>query len=190
MGRDISLFSKKVNKEELSEDILIKRSIKGDVYSFEILLNKYKSYLYKVAYSYTKNENDALDLIQECCYKAWINIKKLKNNSSFKSWISKILINTAITTLNKNNKIDYIDVEIDVQEDINIMTEERVDLQNAIDLLKPEYKTVIILKYFDDMTIEDISKIMELSPNTVKTYIRRAKACMKTILKEGYLYEK
>ncbi|GAA0106484.1 hypothetical protein UT300013_31080 [Paraclostridium sordellii] len=62
-------------------------------------------------------------------------------------------------------------------------------MQNAIDLLKPEYKTVIILKYFDDMTIDNISEVMDICPNTVKTYLRRAKSSIKSILKEEYLNE-
>ena len=145
-------------KENLSEENLVRKAIRGDVSSFEVLLKKYKQYLYKIAYSYTKNEQDSLDLIQECSYKAWLNIKKLKKHSSFKVWVSRIIV-------------------------------EKVDLQNAIDLLKPEYKTVIILKYFDDMTIDNISEVMDICPNTVKTYLRRAKSSIKSILKEEYLNE-
>ena len=62
-------------KENLSEENLVKKAIRGDVSSFEVLLKKYKQYLYKIAYSYTKNEQDSLDLIQECSYKAWLNLK-------------------------------------------------------------------------------------------------------------------
>ena len=68
----------KETMEGLTEDILVKKATRGDVCSFEFLLKKYKNYLYKIAYSYTKNENDSLDIIQECSYKAWLNIKKLK----------------------------------------------------------------------------------------------------------------
>lgn len=68
-----------------------------------------------------------------------------------------------------------------------ISVDEKLDLYNAIDLLRDNYKTVIILKYFNDMTIESISKIMETPENTVKTYLRRAKDSLGKILKEGYL---
>lgn len=181
----INVFSNSVKKECLSEEALIKKAIKGDSYCFELLLLKYKGYLYKIAYSYTKNECDSLDLIQECSYKAWLNIKNLKKHSSFKLWISKILVNIALNEYHKQNKINYIDLDDSIpDQDVTLSVEEKVDLQNAIDLLKPEYKTVIMLKYFDDMTIDNISEVMELSPNTVKTHLRRAKICIKTILKE------
>lgn len=182
-----TIFSNSVKKERLSEEALIKKSIKGDSYSFEVLLLRYKGYLYKIAFSYTKNECDSLDLIQECSYKAWLNIKSLKKHSSFKLWISKILVNTALNSYCKQSKINYIDIDDSIpDQDVNLSVEEKIDLQNAIDLLKPEYKTVIMLKYFDDMTIDNIAEVMELSPNTVKTYLRRAKSCIKKILKEDY----
>ncbi|MGX4601299.1 sigma-70 family RNA polymerase sigma factor [Faecalimicrobium sp. JNUCC 81] len=177
-------------KENLSEERLIKKSIKGDGECFEELVKKYKFYLYKVAYSYTKNEDKALDLIQECTYRAWKNIKNLKQESSFKPWISKILVNIAITTIKKESKIIISEIDeniVHVKKDISI--EEKVDIHEAIDTLKPEYKMVIILKYFDDMTIEEIAYVMEIPINTVKSHLRRARQSMKNILKEDYLYE-
>ena len=181
----------KETMEGLTEDILVKKATRGDVCSFEFLLKKYKNYLYKIAYSYTKNENDSLDLIQECSYKAWLNIKKLKNHSSFKVWISRILINIALDEYYKNLKKNNLEIDytISIYEDAKLDIAEKLDLQNAIDLLKPEYKTVIILKYFDDISINNISEIMDLPSNTVKTYLRRAKLCIKNILKEEYLDE-
>ena len=178
-------------KENLSEENLVKKAIRGDVSSFEVLLKKYKQYLYKIAYSYTKNEQDSLDLIQECSYKSWLNIKKLKKHSSFKVWVSRILVNISIDTYYKQSKNQILEIDDEVLscEDENLSIVEKVDLQNAIDLLKPEYKTVIILKYFDDMTIDNISEVMDICPNTVKTYLRRAKSSIKSILKEEYLNE-
>lgn len=183
----ITIFSNSVKNEFLDEETLVKKATKGDAYSFELLLLQYKGYLYKIAYSYTKNECNSLDLVQECAYKAWLNIKNLKKHSSFKIWISKILVNTALNSYYKQSKIDYIDLDDSIpDQNVTLSVEEKVDLQNAIDLLRPEYKTVIMLKYFDDMTINNISEVMEVSPNTVKTYLQRAKACIKKILKEDY----
>lgn len=62
-------------------------------------------------------------------------------------------------------------------------------MYNSVDLLRDKYKTVIILKYFNDMTIENISDVMEIPQNTVKTYLRRAKESLSKILREDYLNE-
>ena len=68
----------------------------------------------------------------------------------------------------------------------SISIEEKLDLYDAIDLLKPKYKTVIILKYFDDMKIEDISYVLNIPENTVKSHLKRAKESLSSILKEGF----
>lgn len=179
------------NLEFLSEDELIKRSIKGDVECYEALLKKYKNYLYKISYSYTGNEADTLDIIQECVCKAWLSIRKLKKHSSFKSWIAKILINCAYDYCKNNDLHSLESIELLESEDDSLCDmDEKIDIRNTIHLLRYEYKTVIILKYFDDLTIGEIAKIMDVSLNTAKTYLRRAKISMREILKEDYLDER
>lgn len=182
------IFQDIKKKEQWSEEKLINKSIKGDSQCFELLVMRYTPYLYKIAYSYSKNEEDALDLIQECTYKAWLNIKQLKKDKSFKFWISKLLVNIALDVYRKESKLSKINIEVDL-ETKDMYIEEKMDLHEAIDLLRPEYKTVILLKYFDDMTISDIAYIMDTPQNTVKTYLKRAKESIKGILKEDYLYE-
>ncbi|CEH33449.1 sigma-70 family RNA polymerase sigma factor [Romboutsia lituseburensis] len=175
----------------LSEDELVKRSIKGNAECYEILLKKYKNYLYKISYSYTGNESDALDIVQECVCKAWLNIKKLKKYSSFKAWIAKILINCACDYCKKKGlpNLEFTD-SLTAGDNFACDLSEKIDINNAIYSLKYEYKTVLILKYFDNLTIDEIATIMGVPSNTVKTYLRRAKIAMKDILKEDYLYER
>ncbi|MTK12139.1 MAG: sigma-70 family RNA polymerase sigma factor [Clostridiaceae bacterium] len=183
--------SKILNLKIDDETLLIKKSIAGDKQCFSELIRKHKIYLYKTAYSYTKNEEDALEIIQECTYRAMINIGKLKKPSYFKTWITRIVINCSLDLINKGNTICSLNDEEKIAVmDTNISLEEKLDLYNAIDLLRDNYKTVIILKYFNDMTIENISKVMEIPENTVKTYLKRAKDSLNKILREDYLNEK
>ena len=165
-----------------------KNSIKNNSEAFEELLLQYKSYLYKVAYTYVKDKED---ILQEASFKAWLNIHTLKDEEKFKPWITKILVNTAINYIRKESKVIYIDDENPIISSENIVSkkaislEEKLDLYKAIDLLKPKYKTVIILKYFDDMKIEDISYVLDVPINTVKSHLKRAKESLSDILKEG-----
>ncbi len=167
-----------------------KNSIKNNSEVFEELLLQYKSYLYKVAYTYVKDKEAALDILQEASFKAWLNIHTLKDEEKFKPWITKILVNTAINYI-RRSKVIYIDDENPIISSENIVSkkaislEEKLDLYKAIDLLKPKYKTVIILKYFDDMKIEDISYVLDVPINTVKSHLKRAKESLSDILKEG-----
>jgi RNA polymerase sigma-70 factor (ECF subfamily) len=68
-----------------------------------------------------------------------------------------------------------------------VKIDEKLDLYNAVDLLKNNYKTIIIMKYFNDLTIKEIGYTLNLSENTVKTNLKRAKEALFKILKEGYL---
>ena len=162
------------------------KSIKTNCASFEKLLLQYKSYLYKVAYTYVKDKQVALDILQETSFKAWLNIHTLKDEEKFKPWITKILVNTALNYIKKESKVIYMEDENSIiYSEKSISIEQKLDLYDAIDLLKPKYKTVIILKYFDDMKIEDISYVLNIPENTVKSHLKRAKESLSSILKEG-----
>lgn len=177
-------------KNKLNEIKLIKESMKGNKESFGILIKNNKEYLYKMAFLYVKDEQDALEVIHETVYRAFLNIEKLKKAKFFNTWITRILINVSIDFLKKKGKNQMLDESTPIiKEKCEISTEEKLDLYNAIDLLNDNYKTVIIMMYFNDMKIKDISKVMETPENTVKTYLRRAKQALGEILKEGYLDE-
>ena len=177
-------------KNKLNEIKLIKESMKGNKESFGILIKNNKEYLYKMAFLYVKDEQDALEVIHEAVYRGFLNIEKLKKAKFFNTWITRILINVSIDFLKKKGKNEMLDESTPIiKEKCEISTEEKLDLYNAIDLLNDNYKTVIIMMYFNDMKIKDISKVMETPENTVKTYLRRAKQALGEVLKEGYLNE-
>ncbi|HAT4363514.1 TPA: sigma-70 family RNA polymerase sigma factor [Clostridium perfringens] len=177
-------------KNELNEIRLIKESMKGNKESFGILIKNNKEYLYKMAFLYVKDEQDALEVINETVYRAFLNIEKLKKAKFFNTWITRILINVSIDFLKKKGKNEMLDESTPIiKEKCEISTEEKLDLYNAIDLLNDNYKTVIIMMYFNYMKIKDISKVMEIPENTVKTYLRRAKQALGEVLKEDYLNE-
>ncbi|MDK0538665.1 sigma-70 family RNA polymerase sigma factor [Clostridium perfringens] len=177
-------------KNKLNEIRLIKESMKGNKESFGILIKNNKEYLYKMAFLYVKDEQDALEVIHETVYRGFLNIEKLKKAKFFNTWITRILINVSIDFLKKKGKNEMLDESTPIRkEKCEISTEEKLDLYNAIDLLNDNYKTVIIMMYFNDMKIKDISKVMEIPENTVKTYLRRAKQALGEVLKEGYLNE-
>lgn len=171
------------------EDILlVKRAIKGDRESFEKLIDMYFDRLYKEAYLRCKYEEDAKEIVQETIYKAYRNIHKLKEPQYFKTWLSRILINVANDYIRKNGMIELNHSENDfvseVHKDDNI--EIKIDLYNAIDELEDKYKDAIILRYIEDLKVEEISTILDRPVNTIKTHLRKAIKDMKNLLKEGY----
>ena len=121
-------------RKESMEIELVKASIKGDSVSFTELMKLHKVSLYKIAYSYVKDEQKALDIIQDTTYKGLLNIRNLKNPEFFKTWITRILINVSIDYTKNEDKIVYLDEEIPLVENSDSITiDEKVDLYDAID---------------------------------------------------------
>ena len=153
------------------------------------LIDIYKENLYKIAFSYLKNEQSSLDAVSETIYKAYKNIDKLKKREFFNTWIIKILINSCKSVL-KNNKVIYIDDYDKTKKDnFDILDTDfklsvNLDLYNAIDNLNDKFKSIIILKYLEDMTIIQISEVLNLPEGTVKVYLRRALGVLKIELGE------
>ncbi len=94
------------------KELKVKRAINGDEKAFIELIEKQREKLYRVAYAYVKNEEDALDIVQETVYKAYISIDTLRKPKYFNTWLTKILINISLATLKKNKNIIYLDEEI------------------------------------------------------------------------------
>lgn len=162
-----------------------KKSIVNNKEDFSNAIKEIKVYLYKTAFMYVKDEEKAIEVLQETITRAFINIKSLKEEAYFKTWITRILINVALDMKKEEKKNQ--ELKEDMIFESNIYIEENIDLYKGVDLLRAEYKTVIIMKYFNDMKIKDIAVLMKIPESTVKTYLKRAKVNLKDILKEGYL---
>lgn len=173
------------SKSHSAEELLIIKSQKGDDVAFKKLMDSYEEYLYKMAFLYVKNDQGALDIYQETVLKAYLNISKLKDTSSFKSWITKILINNIYSIYKDFNIVAYGFNENITAEYSYINIEERFDMYDAIDILEEKYRTPIILQYFYDLTIKQISEITSTSESTIKTNIIRGKIKMYDILRGG-----
>ncbi|MFF2875175.1 sigma-70 family RNA polymerase sigma factor [Gottfriedia sp. NPDC057991] len=165
----------------------INKAKKGDSIAFQELIEEEKANLYRTAYLYVKDENDALDIVQETVYKAYISIKKVKEVQHFSTWLTRILINNALDFLKKKSRlipIDSLDNSSLVREEQH---EENMDLLHAIDQLEPRYKTVIILRYYNDYTIKQIAETLKCPEGTVKTNLHRALSKLKIDLREEYI---
>ena len=150
----------KANDESKKEKLLIE------------FIRENQDYFYKVAYTYVKNKENALDIVQESVYKGLKSVGTLKNEEYLKTWFYRILVNTSISFLEKSKKITYVE---DISNVPNLRTDntvdiaEKLDLYDALDKLDSDSKTIIILRYFQDEKIEDISQITSMNINTVKT---------------------
>ncbi|MGM8216429.1 sigma-70 family RNA polymerase sigma factor [Bacillaceae bacterium W0354] len=169
---------------------LVKKAIKGNEKAFELLIKQESSKLYRTAFLYVGNKEDALDVVQETVYKAYKSIHSLKNPQYFSTWIVKILIRTAYRILKKNKKLSFIDYEsLDILQDDNVNEiHQSIDLAEALNILNKKHKTAIILFYYHDLPTHMIATMMDKPEGTVKSYLRRAKIELKKILEGENLY--
>lgn len=172
---------------------LVQKAKKGNDEAFEQLIDSVREKLYRTAYTYVRNEQDALDVYQEAIYTAYISIKSLKKPDSFNSWITKILVFKAIDFIRKESHhftTDNEDVFLELMaSDTADFTTHSLDLSEAFKTLKPAVKTIVLLRYYHDFSIKEIASMMNYPEGTVKSHLNRAKNELRPILKEGYLYE-
>lgn len=169
----------------------VKQAIKGNQDSLLWCIQREKEKLYRVAYSYVRNEVDALDVFQQTVLLAIESIHQLREPKYFSTWLMKICINTSIATLQKQKKIIVIDeFTSDFRTTESEDSDEKLDLLEAIYGLDEKYKTVILLKYFEDLTYEQIANLLEEPIGTVRSNGRRALEKLKTKLKGVYIDER
>ena len=125
---------------------------------------------YRLVYTYVRNIEDALDIIQESIYKAFLFKGSLKNIDYIKTWYYRILVNTSLDFLRKRKRLVVVDDETLSGFDLGKMDMyEDIDLNTAIKELPEDYRIIIILRYFEDLKIREIAEILNLNLNTVKT---------------------
>lgn len=142
---------------------------------FEDYVIENKEKHYRIAYSYVKNTDDALDIVQETIFKAIVSLDKLKNPEYIRSWFYRILINSALDFLRKQKKTIVVDEEYLSSFDCGSVDKYTdVDLHRALDELPDNYRSIVILRFFEDLKIEEIAEVLDENVNTVKTRLYKS----------------
>lgn len=164
---------------------LVYKAIQGDSNAYGELINQYNPYFYKIAFLYVRNEDAAVEIVQDSVYQGFLKIKTLRNPELFSTWMTRIIMNKAVRYIKENKKMVEYDENF-CEDSRPEHLEEKLDLMNAVNRLPKKYKNVIIQKYFLDMSVDEIAKNQMIPENTVKTNLSRARAILKRILKEDY----
>lgn len=176
---------------------LVSNYINGDGKVLEELINRYLKPVYNFVYRISGNKQNAEDITQETFVKVWRKIKKYNPNKSFKTWLFTIAHNTAIDWLRKKRSPVFSDFENSEGE--NYLENELVDpnplpdkilaqaedkkfVENLLQQLAPIYREVLILKYTNDLSFEEIAEILAKPLDTVKSQHRRALIMLRKLL--------
>jgi len=147
---------------------------------FSERIENIKEKMYRIAFQYLNNQTSALDAVDEATYKAFKKLGQLKNKEFFDTWIIRILINICKKEIIRNKK------EIVCEELPETAVEEfdKLPLKEAITKLPVELKSVIILRFFNSLTISETALVLKIPVGTVSTRQRKALSLLKLELEE------
>ncbi|MBT2687486.1 sigma-70 family RNA polymerase sigma factor [Bacillus sp. ISL-47] len=163
-------------------DPLVLKAKEGDDEAFLQIISMLKIDLYKTALSYLRNEEDALEAIQEVTFRAYKGLKELKEASYFKTWLIRIMINYCNDTLKRQKRMV-------LNEDLLLTmgkseSHSLIEIQDAMQALDERSREILTLKYFHDLKIKDIAGTLDCPEGTVKTWLNKALKSLREKLEE------
>ncbi|MDZ5713445.1 sigma-70 family RNA polymerase sigma factor [Jeotgalibacillus haloalkalitolerans] len=158
-------------------------AVSGDEDAFVMLMKAYKTDLYRTAYAYLKNEQDAIEAVQETTYRAYKSIQTLKQPVYAKTWMIRIMINVCQTELKKKKRmVPHLTEENGIASDDNASF---IETAEALDSLEPEERELVHMKYFQDMTITQVAHALNMPEGTVKTKLYKSLSRLKRWFEKG-----
>lgn len=181
---------------------LVERVKAGEMAAFDELTAKYRDRLFGVVYNMLSNKEDAMDIVQESFIKAFTSIKSFRGNSAFYTWLYRIAVNRSITFLKRSRMRRFFSFE-NMEEELGsseivdklverqgngrraaLVSELRDKLNEAVQSLSVNHRTVVVLYEIDGMSHAEIAEITKTSEATVRTRLHYAKQQLRAILKD------
>ncbi len=172
----------------------IEAILNGDANAYSLLVNRYKDLVFTLALRMMKHREEAEEVAQDSFIKAYRSLEKFKGDSKFSTWMYRVTYNTCLDRLKKNkrkqntvaidefteHKVKTIDNALD-----KIEKEERqTAIRQCLDQLSSEDNYLLTLYYFDELSLDEIAKIIGLKPNNVKVKLHRSRKRLATVLRQ------
>lgn len=194
------------NYAEQADDRLVRAAQRGNMKAFEELVGRHRDKIYARAFSMMRNEEEAMDLSQEAWVKGWQRLKQFEGESSFVTWMTRIVINLCLDQLRKHKRQRAESIELMEEESGGVerqmpvvtynptqgleRTELRKRIDEALSKLSSAHRTVLVLHEFEELEYKEIAKRMECSIGTVMSrlfYARRRMASLMAAYKREEL---
>lgn len=187
----------------LTDKELVTKLQNGEKEAFAELFSRYSEKAFHLATRISRNQADAEEIIQEVFLNVYRKIDKFEGKSAFSSWLYRITVNSALMKLRKKSKATCVSLDEDIyniesiclggQENnrskiayLSTRHELRAKLQEAIESLPKEYKTIFILRDVDGLSNKEVSEIVDVSVPAVKSRLHRARILLKKRLLNYY----
>lgn len=170
---------------------LAKLARKGDQRAFAEIVGLYKDKIFHLAYRMLNNRHEAEDIVQETFLRVYKSLDRYDENQKFSTWIYRIGTNLCIDRLRKRKPSYSLDADMNDQEGMDgysmipsddrtpesemLISETQRIIHQAIESLPAKYKTIMILRYIQDMSLQEISDVLDLPVTTIKTRVHRGR---------------
>lgn len=182
------------------DEELVRRVQAGNNEAFEELVKRYERKVYNIAYRLMGNERDASEVLQDAFLRAYRFLPKFQFKSSFFTWLYRIATNVSLTKLRKREKVQLVSIDEPANADGDLPLEIpdyrynpekmmkqrqlREALQNAVDSLPPDYRSVVVLRDLEGLSNEEVSKVLNLTVAAVKSRLHRGRLELRKVLAE------
>lgn len=171
---------------EKTDNDLVNEILEGKTENFKELILRYQKPVFNLVIKMVRNYDEAKDITQNIFIKAYYNLSTYNFNHKFFSWLYRIGVNESLNFINNRKQYDEF-YEENFKSDkspaeILEKNEESVKIQNAIEMLKEEYRTLIILKHFQELSYEEIAEVVNIPVNKVKSRLFTARNLLKEII--------
>jgi RNA polymerase sigma-70 factor, ECF subfamily len=172
---------------------------KGDHNAFGEIVEIYKDRIYQLCYRMLGNAHEAEDIAQEAFIRAYVNIERYNINRKFSTWLYRIATNLCIDRIRKKKPDYFLDAEVAGTDGLNLYSQvkskemspdekvAKMELQEIIQMeilkLPEKYRSVILLKYIEELSLKEISEVLDLPIGTVKTRIHRGREALRKQLR-------
>jgi RNA polymerase sigma-70 factor, ECF subfamily len=167
----------------------VERCLNGEREAFDELVLEYQRSIYRLCFRYSQNVEEAYDLAQDAFLKAYQGLRTFNRRSSFKTWLYRVAINNCLNYLHRQRSHGE-EVEVDSTEDHSVHIHERVEqseqlraLRASIEKLPPRQQAALKLRVYDQLSYEEISKVLKCTVSTAKTNVFFALATLRKVMK-------
>lgn len=184
---------KKLSDQEIIDSVKL-----GNQSDYSIIVDRYKDKAFSLLKKMLKNEQDAEETLQDCFIKAYNSLSGFKGEAKFSTWFYRIVYNTALTKLSSQkrkteNEMSSVHEHFDLKSDYDYNISERKDISEFINelvnKLPEKHSAIINLFYLDEMSCEEISKVLDISLSNVKVMLHRSRNALKDIIIKNDLVE-
>jgi RNA polymerase sigma-70 factor (ECF subfamily) len=167
------------------DNYLVAAFLRGDQKAFDELFNKYKDRLFSLCYRFLGSRSDAEDVTQEVFLDIDKGLSGFNAESAFTTWAYKITVRRCYTRLKKQRRSRLLQNDLIVASGSTDMSQlDRIALRQGLAKLPGGYRMLLILKYYQQLSYEEIGEVISCDVGKVKARLRRARLCLKCVLSE------